>query len=476
MIFAITHPECDVRTLLVLCGLNHSSISSVKHHANSILASIPCGGTGPPSPLKRVTFPTPMPTRLTAHSPNIYKVAVKHLPATPPSFDCKPPKQLKQQSTIHPPPFPGSLQSLSSDQLDSSIASTFDKETSIPAPAKEAIGKTMYPRSFALSHSTAPMLDQWGRHGCPVDCGKAWDKDQIVAALRRSPHHGANSPQAITFLQAEVADKVRSGYAKVVKWGAIKHRIPRNLNISPVALVPHKSRQYRTILDLSFKLRYKGGIIPSVNDSIKRQAPAESMIQLGNCIQRIIYTLATNYDPNHPFAFAKMELKDGFWRMLVSEADAWNFCYVLPSHLPNQLLDDVDIVVPSSLQMGWCESPPYFCAATETARDVIESLLQSDIDLPDHRFLDKMLEQGHHLHRLEAAAFTTNLLEVFVDDFCAMTNNLSTAHLTKFSKALIHGIHSVFPPPEVTTHQGEDPISQKNYKRAKQLGPPLRNC
>ena len=171
------------------------------------------------------------------------------------------------------------------------------------------------------------------------------------------------------------------------------------------------------------------------------------MVQLGKYLKRIIHTLASNYDPDHPFAFAKIDIKDGFWRMMVSEEDAWNFCYVLPSLTPNQPLDDTDFVVPSSLQMGWCESPPYFCAATETARDVIDNLLHSDIDLPYHRFLPKMLEQGDRLHCLAAAAFTINLLEVFVGDFCAMTNNLSRVNLVKFSKALIHGIHAVFPPP-----------------------------
>ena len=345
--------------------------------------------------------------------------------------------------------------------MDSSITTTFAKEESIPSPAKEAIGKTMYPRSFALNHSTAPMLDKWGRQGCPADCGTPWSKEHIIAAMQRGPHKSSNSSEATTFLRAEVADKVKSGYAKVVKWGDIKNDIPTHLKISPVALVPHKSRKFRTILDLSFNLRYKGSIIPSVNSSTTKQAPAEAMVQLGQCLQRIIHTMATNYDPHHPFAFAKIDIKDGFWRMMVSEQDAWNFCYVLPSLDPDQPLDQIEIVVPSSLQMGWCESPPYFCAATETARDVIDNLLSSDIELPHHRFLPKMLEQGDRLHRLEAAAFTTNLLEVFVDDFCAMTNNLSKENLTKFSKAIIHGIHSVFPPPEVTSHPGEDPISQK---------------
>ena len=44
----------------------------------------------------------------------------------------------------------------------------------------------------------------------------------------------------------------------------------------------------------------------------------------------------------------------------------------------------VRIVVPSALQMGWAESPAYFCAATKTGRDTIDLLLREDIDLPEH--------------------------------------------------------------------------------------------
>jgi len=74
--------------------------------------------------------------------------------------------------------------------------------------------------------------------------------------------------------------------------------------------------------------------------------------------------------------FSKLDIKDGFWRMAVNDENTWNFCYVLPSDDPNIDIDDIKIVVPNCLQMGWCESPPFFCAASETACDVIESLLQ----------------------------------------------------------------------------------------------------
>jgi hypothetical protein len=48
-----------------------------------------------------------------------------------------------------------------------------------------------------------------------------------------------------------------------------------------------------------------------------------------------------------------------------------------------------------------------------------------------------------------------------VDDFIGCTDDLSTSHLTKISRAMLHGIHSIFPPPSITGHKGGDPISEK---------------
>jgi len=57
--------------------------------------------------------------------------------------------------------------------------------------------------------------------------------------------------------------------------------------------------------------------------------------------------------------------------MVVSMEDAWNFCCVV---LPGSTDEDPLIVVPTSLQMGWYESPPFFCAATETACNIANEL------------------------------------------------------------------------------------------------------
>lgn len=54
-----------------------------------------------------------------------------------------------------------------------------------------------------------------------------------------------------------------------------------------------------------------------------------------------------------------------------------------------------------------------------------------------------------------------NLIEVFVDDYIAISNAATQQQLLHISRAMLHGIHSIFPPPEVTGHAGEDPIAQK---------------
>ena len=95
-------------------------------------------------------------------------------------------------------------------------------------------------------------------------------------------------------------------------------------------MIPHKSRLFRCILDLSFQLHHKGKIFGSVNENTIKLAPKQSMAQLGDVLWRLLYTLAENYDVEKPFVFTKLDVKDGFWRLSVNNDDAWNFCHVLP--------------------------------------------------------------------------------------------------------------------------------------------------
>ena len=126
----------------------------------------------------------------------------------------------------------------------------------------------MAPQRLALQHEAAGLLSEWESFGCPTNTGRDWTLDEIQAAIDRGPHQSALEPAAIKHFTEEVRDKVEKGQARVVLWDEIKGSHPRQLKVSPVAAIPHKSRAYRSTLDLSFSLRLTdGGSIPSVNDT-----------------------------------------------------------------------------------------------------------------------------------------------------------------------------------------------------------------
>jgi hypothetical protein len=353
--------------------------------------------------------------------------------------------------------------------LDNITSNSIWKEDSIPdnIPIKEEIGKIglMWPRTYSVNHPASTLLNEYATKGCPVDCGEDWSMDHIIKAILHGPHKSAKNKDAAAALHAETKSKIKNGFAKLVKFKDIKNNCPPKLKISPVACIPHKSKSFRVILDLSFNLKANNITFPSVNETTEKLAPQESMVQLGNCVKRIINTMEKNYNKEIPFKFCKLDIKDGFWRLVVNENDAWNFCYVLPNlNNTKTSLDETEIVVPHSLQMGWCESPPFFCASSETARDTIQNLLNSNITLPQHKFEHKMLPAINQ-QPTKPQKHTTTLIEVFVDDFIGVTNNTSIENLTSISRAMLHGIHSVFPPNEITQHPGGDSIAENKIDK-----------
>ena len=141
--------------------------------------------------------------------------------------------------------------------------------------------------------------------------------------------------------------------------------------------------------------------------------------------------------------------------------------------LPNTPGKPIEILVPSALQMGWTLSPPFFCAAAETARDVAQTYVAEAVgSLPEHPPEDLTMPE---IVALPAAASLTGaqsemfvqLLESFVDDFMHLVQSTDPEVLRHCSRALLHGIHSVFPPPKITGHSGADPVSVKKLENGK---------
>jgi len=54
-------------------------------------------------------------------------------------------------------------------------------------------------------------------------------------------------------------------------------------------------------------------------------APQKSMEQMGHILPWFIYKVATASTTQGPLFFAKWDIKDGFWWLVVSDEDAWHF-------------------------------------------------------------------------------------------------------------------------------------------------------
>jgi hypothetical protein len=84
-------------------------------------------------------------------------------------------------------------------------------------------------------------------------------------------------------------------------------------------------------------------------------------------------------------------------------------------------------------------------------------------DLPPHAF-----EEHIHVPKVQRAggdqAAPWAAIEVFVDDFIAMSQD--AARIPHTTRAILHGIEQVFPPPEITGHaNGKAPVSQKKVMK-----------
>jgi len=322
----------------------------------------------------------------------------------------------------------------------------------------------MRPDPSIRHHPAYQILFEYATNGCPVDCGEAWTKEHVEAAVQRGPHMSAKSPEAAACLRQEALEKVAQGEAEVIKWDDIKDALHPNLKISPLAAIPHKSRLFRAILDLSFQLRLRGVKLPSVNAETVPLSDHKAMEQMGKVLWRLVATIAGTKNNHTPIVFAKWDIKDGFWRLVVSEEDSWNFCYVLPRVNED---DPIEIVRPICLQMGWSESPPLFCTASETARDIAQEKSETTIPLNPHPLEHFCLPEDFRLPTDERITSDTlaKLLEVYMDDFIGLSQSMSQQELIHFTRAVLHGIHTVFPPPGPTDDQTDEPISVKKLKQ-----------
>jgi len=188
----------------------------------------------------------------------------------------------------------------------------------------------MCPSGLAVHHPAYETLLQYATGGCPVKTGRDWTANEVTAAVERGAHESALTPEALAHFAQEAKEKVAAGATRIFFWDDIKKKIPKDMKVSPVAAIPHKSKAFRTILDLAFSLKLKPtGCVPSVNENSVKTAPAGAIDQLGHVLKRLIHAFAEA--PSDALILeAKWDITNGFWRIDSQRGKEWNFAYVLP--------------------------------------------------------------------------------------------------------------------------------------------------
>ena len=86
-------------------------------------------------------------------------------------------------------------------------------------------------------------------------------------------------------------------------------------------------------------------------------------------------------DPkNGPIYILKLDISDGFYRIALNIDDIPKLGVVFPSPDGEEPLVALPLVIP----MGWKNSPPAFCVATETAADLANDAIQSNVQPSPH--------------------------------------------------------------------------------------------
>ena len=114
-------------------------------------------------------------------------------------------------------------------------------------------------------------------------------------------------------------------------WEDLQCLRPHNLKISPVAVVPQSGRCGRIILDLSFLVYQDVNgevtvVHSSVNDPTTLSAPDILVKEIGKVLPRLLHYMRDTPAGLH-ILFSKLDINisDGFWRLIVQEADSYNF-------------------------------------------------------------------------------------------------------------------------------------------------------
>jgi hypothetical protein len=263
-------------------------------------------------------------------------------------------------------------------------------------PITKAHGKSTV-KSLLLPRDLFLQLQQFCNNGCPAHCCPDWTPEVIKAATASGPHVSALIPENAQLIWEDIEYQVKAGFVCMIAASDLfRENQPPDLKISQVAVVPHNNRHGHIILNLSAEVtdskyadnrkvpRCRCGPNPkpgkatkstcrnpplqlSVNDTTEPAEDQSGIEALGPALLSILKFMF-NTNCTWEIDWQKIDLSDGFWRMIISTGAEHNIAFQRPTRATNT---DTFFVVPSSLQMGWKNSPTYFCVAAQTTLELV---------------------------------------------------------------------------------------------------------
>jgi hypothetical protein len=202
----------------------------------------------------------------------------------------------------------------------------------------------MHPQPLAqrlLPADTFERLFEFAIRGVPTDCGPDWSPEAVATARTAGPHVSALTVDNITLVWEDVKYQAEAGFVSIVsEENLFNHPIHSDIKISQLAVVPQRNRRGRLILNLSAGVELPALRAPGARRKTKRlqlsvnettvpaidQAPVK---RLGTTLlDALLYQFECPSD--WLITWSKIDLSDGFWRMIVEAGKERNFCYQLP--------------------------------------------------------------------------------------------------------------------------------------------------
>jgi hypothetical protein len=80
----------------------------------------------------------------------------------------------------------------------------------------------------------------------------------------KGPHQSALTPESKVLIAEDVAYQVKAGYAEIISWKELGTRRPKNLKVSPLAVVPQRKTESKGTHD-------PGPILPGTLSRVKTE-------------------------------------------------------------------------------------------------------------------------------------------------------------------------------------------------------------